>query len=109
MADRRSRVARGLMAIALGLGTGRAVSAAPVEVRYVCPRAQTLVVTRSAKFATARFIGRTYKLRRVRSSIGIRYISGTAALIVDGRSAVFVAEDRLHLGTCVERDRPAPR
>ena len=58
--------------------------------------------TRTDETAVVRFVDRTYELRRKRSSIGVKYTSARAALIIDGPSAVFVAEDRLQLGTCLE-------
>ena len=48
------------------------------------------------------FIDRNYRLRRKSSSLGEKYISKSAALIMDGKSAVFVAEDRLQLGRCID-------
>jgi hypothetical protein len=35
-------------------------------------------------------------------ALGEKYGSPTAALIIDGSSAVFVADDRLQLGACVK-------
>ena len=69
---------------------------------YTCEPRQNLVVARSGDTATVHFIDRTYELRRKASSIGEKFIAKDAALIIDNKSAVFVAEDRLQLGTCVE-------
>jgi hypothetical protein len=91
----------------LGAASVAAAAAPSAETRYVCTPAQDLVVTRSGNAAFVQFIDRTYELQRKRSSIGEKYISNTAALIIDGPSAVFVAEDRLQLGTCVESDQIA--
>jgi len=93
-----------LVAVFSTLGVGHAAAATPADsrVRYACQPAQNLFVSRSADTATVQFVDRTYKLRRKASSIGEKYISNNAALIIDGRSAVFVAEDRLQLGACVE-------
>ena len=85
-----------------GVGHATAATAAGSTIRYACQPAQNLVVTRSGKTATVQFIDRTYDLRRKASSIGEKYIAKDAALIIDGKSAFFVAEDRLQLGTCVE-------
>lgn len=102
MTDRRIRVAAGLLiAVVSTIGAAHAAAAAPVSaVRYACEGRQTLVVSRSDDAASVRFIDRTYELRRKPSSIGEKYGSDNAALIVDGSSAVFVAQDRLQLGTC---------
>ena len=93
----------------LGIGRAAVAHAATIEVRYACQPSQNLVVTRSGDSATVQFIDRTYQLRRKASSIGEKYVSGTAALIIDGKSAVFVADDRLQLGTCVEALHVAAR
>jgi hypothetical protein len=101
--DKRLRVAAGLLAAVLSvLGSARAYAAEPAAVRYRCDARQSLVVVRSPTSAQVRFTDRTYELRRRPSQLGERYGSPTAALIIDGASAVFVAEDRLQLGTCVE-------
>lgn len=99
------RLAAGLLGLTLGLEAARQASAAPVEVRYVCRPAGTLAVTRSQESATVRFMDRTFKLRRKPSSVGAKYLSGSAALIIDGRTAVFVAGDRPRPRTCIEAAR----
>ena len=93
-----------LLAIVSTLAMARPATAAAAGsmVRYACRPAQNLVVTRSGDTAIVQFIDRIYKLRRKASSLGEKYISQHAALIIDGNSAVFVAEDRLQLGTCLE-------
>lgn len=103
----RAKIAAGLLVIVVSLlGTGRAAHAAPAtEIRYACDEGQRLVVRQSANLASVQFIDRSYELREARSSIGRKYLSPTAALIIDGPSAVFVAEDRLQLGQCLEASR----
>jgi hypothetical protein len=107
--DIRTKVAAGLLVGVLSLlGVTHAAAAAPVtEIRYSCDGAQRLVVFQTANGASVQFIDRSYQLRKARSSIGQKYISPNAALIIDGRSAVFVADDRLQLGQCLEADRTA--
>jgi hypothetical protein len=102
MADMRTKVGTVLMiAVLSALGATHALAATGTTgVRYVCDSAAELVVMRNATVASVRFIGRTYELRRKASSIGVKYISTNAALIIDGKSAVFVADDQLSLGTC---------
>lgn len=103
MNDARLKIAAALLVAVLStLGVAHAAAAASSQVQYACDARQHLVVTRSTKSATVQFIDRTYELRRKPSSIGEKYISKTAALIIDGPSAVFIAEDRLQLGSCVE-------
>jgi len=108
--DTRIKVAAALMICVLSLiGAAQAASAVTLATRYACDARQNLVVQRSASSAHVDFIDRSYDLRRARSSIGVKYLSENAALIIDGRSAVFVAEDRLQLGACVETMRIAAR
>jgi membrane-bound inhibitor of C-type lysozyme len=103
--DTRVRVAAGLLfAVLATLGSAQAApaatSASTVSVRYACDAHQMLTMQRSRTAASVQFVGRSYDLQRKRSSIGEKYVSPTAALIIDGVSAVFVAEDRLQLGQC---------
>lgn len=83
-----------------GLGTPPADAARNV-IHYNCPGKQELTVQRDAQRAQVSLDGRTYDLQRKRSSIGDKYLSARAALIIDGPSAVFVAENRFELGTCI--------
>ena len=107
--DMRIKVASGvLLGILSLLGTAQAAHAATVtEIRYACDEGQRLVVRESAQSASVQFIDRTYELLQKRSSIGRKYISPTAALIIDGASVVFVTEDRLQLGQCTETSQVA--
>ena len=104
------RVGAGLLAMALG-SQGAAHAAAPVAapVRYACADSREFIVTRSAASATVVFRDRTYTLQRGRSSIGEKYLSDAAALILDGPSAVFVADDRPAADVCVAAPRFAAR
>lgn len=103
LTDMRLKVAGSLMALVLPLlGAAQAHAATPTEMRYQCAPRQNLVVSRTDETAVVRFVERSYELRRKGSSIGVKYTSARAALIIDGPSAVFVAEDRLQLGTCLE-------
>jgi hypothetical protein len=62
-----------------------------------------------ADSASVEFIDRTYRLQRKASDLGVQYIAPKAALIIDGPEAVFVADDRLQLGRCVESSSLASR
>jgi len=73
---------------------------APAPVRYACAASEQLSVQRNGASAHVTYAGRRYDLERKRSSIGDKYVSPKAALIIDGNSAVFVAEDVVGLGTC---------
>lgn len=98
------KIATGLtLALLSFLGTVQAhAAAASIEARYVCTNAHGFIVTRTADKALVQFDGKSYELQRKPSSIGVKYISAAAALIVDGPSAVFVADDRFQLGTCLQ-------
>lgn len=72
------------------------------SIRYACDPRQNLLVQSDARLALVRFQDRTYELKRKGSDIGIKYASPTATLIIDGPSAIFVAEDRLQLGACTQ-------
>lgn len=104
MARMRTKVATGLMLAVLSLlGTAQAHAATKfVEAGYACTSSQGFVVSRTAYKALVQFDGKTYELQRKSLSIGVKYISATAALIVDGPSAVFVADDRFQFGTCLQ-------
>ena len=84
----------------LAVGHAAMAAAAASEVRYACEPTQNLVVRRSGEMATVQFTDRTYALHRKASSLGVKFVSEDAALIIDGNSAVFVAGDRLQLGRC---------
>lgn len=101
--DNRVSVAAGLLTAVLSVVGAAQVHAAPLTpVRYACESYQNLVIQRDGKSAQVRFIDKSYVLSRKPSSIGVKYESGNAALIIDGPSAVFVAEDSVQLGTCLE-------
>ena len=103
MKDMRIRIAGGLLLTVVSvLGTAQVHAAAPTPMRYACEARQNLVVQRDGHIARVSFTDRSYELRRKPSDIGVKYESPTAALIIDGPSAVFVAEDRLQLGACTE-------
>lgn len=105
MIEMRVKIAVGLLVGVVSLlGSAHAI-AAPVggtETHYLCDAHQHLVVRRTAQAASVEFIDRTYQLQRKASDLGVQYIAPKAALIIDGPEAVFVADDRLQLGRCVE-------
>jgi len=71
-------------------------------VQCSCGDGAWLTVQTNANSARVSIDGRNYDLQRGRSSIGHKYLSADAALIIDGHSAVFVAGQYLDLGACVE-------
>lgn len=88
--------------IAASLAVFPTHAAVPSPVRYACLASEDLSVRRNPSTAHVDYAGRTYQLQRKRSSIGDKYVSANAALIIDGNSATFVAEDLLDLGTCTK-------
>ena len=107
-----SRIALAAIALAAAALTAGAAQAASVrapatETRYQCDAAQHLVVRRTADKASVEFIDRTYTLQRKASDLGVKYLAPKAALIIDGREAVFVADDRLQLGRCIQASQTA--
>lgn len=96
-----------LLGVLATLGAVQAQAAPAIQKRYQCEERQKLVIIRSPSNARVEFIDRAYELHRKASSIGQKYTSRDAALIIDGTSAVFVAQDRLQLGTCVEASETA--
>ena len=88
-----------MASVLAGIGTAQAHPVL-IVVRYACPASQELTVMRDSQKAHVSLAGRTYDLERRRSSIGAKYLSSEAALIIDGPSAVFVGPDNLDLGTC---------
>ncbi|QIK95471.1 hypothetical protein G7076_02290 [Sphingomonas sp. HDW15A] len=95
-------IAAGLLIAVLSVLSGVQVLAAEGApgVRYICKSEQGIVVTRTGDKASVRSADRTYELRRRPSSIGVKYGSANAALIVDGTDAVFVVEEPLYVQTC---------
>lgn len=106
MIEMRVKLAVGLLiGVVSLLGSVHAIAATPssaTETHYLCDAHQHLVVRRTAKAASVEFIDRTYQLQRRASDLGVQYMAPKAALIIDGPEAVFVADDRLQLGRCVE-------
>jgi membrane-bound inhibitor of C-type lysozyme len=99
----RFKVAAGALFGLLSLaGSAEALARSPETVRYTCEGADDLVIQRDASTAHVKFADRSYQLRRKASGIGEKYMAPGAALIIDGDSAVFVADDHLQLGACIE-------
>jgi len=107
MIEMRVKLAVGLL---VGVSSAHASAATPTKTtHYLCDSRQHLVVRRTADNASVEFIDRTYQLQRKASHLGVQYIAPKAALIIDGPEAVFVADDRLQLGRCVESNSFAER
>lgn len=101
MSGVRPVIAKSVVAAAFFIFSISQAHALAAPVRYACPASENLTVKRNLAAARVTLAGRTYDLQRKQSSIGVKYLSANAALIIDGASAVFVADDHLDLGTCV--------
>lgn len=91
------------LTLLIGLGCSRPLqngSAGATEYAYVCEGAVTFSVVKTDHEAVVSFGDDVYRLQRRRSSIGERFVSPQATLIVDGQSAVFVADNRLGIRGC---------
>ena len=100
----RTALKRSAQVVALaGLAATALAHPTPDVSRYACAaEVGDMKVERSGDAARVTLAGRTYALNRKQSSIGDKFISPRAALIVDGDSAVFVSEDQLNLGACTK-------
>lgn len=98
--DRKSRVFQ-YAAIFMMVGCS-APSAARTELlsTYECANGKAFIVSRDKDFATVDFEEQSYRLARQSSSMGIRYSSGDASLIIDGTLAVFATNSVFDLRMC---------
>lgn len=78
------------------------VHAAPAPVRYACSTSEELTLERTSASAHVTIGGHSYELKRAPSSIGNKYLSTNAALIIDGPSLVFVTDEKPNLGPCIK-------
>lgn len=102
MSRARARIAPFIIAASLTAAGGTAGQAAPAPVHYSCSPSDALTIAHDRSTARVSYAGKTYDLRRKRSDLGLTYLSGKAALVIDGNSAVFVSDDHFDLGTCVK-------
>lgn len=75
-------------------------SGVPASTTFRCADGRSFLVERDARTATVIFSGISYRLPRRASSIGLRYGSGEAALMIDGDFAAFVTELVPDLNDC---------
>lgn len=96
-----SRIAQGA---GLLLFVAACSTPAPQEVtnvtRFRCTGKQSFTVERDEKAAVVIYSGVRYDLPRRSSSIGQRYATSRATLIIDGDMAAFVSEAVLNLDLC---------
>lgn len=90
--------------ISIGLLSSCSAAAAPQvkSATYNCNAGRSFGVRSDDKHATIEYSGQRYSLPRRPSSIGYKYASPAATLIIDGDVAVFVTEAIVDLGGCYE-------
>jgi len=99
-----ARPARGLAAAIIFLGSAACsaehAQAARATTRFNCAGDRSFTVQRDDASAVVTYSGVRYELPRRRSSIGERYASSSATLIIDGEMAAFVSGTVLNLDFC---------
>ena len=95
-------IARFILSAAIAGSVTASLEAAPGPVSYSCTPGDALTIAHDRSSARVSYAGRTYDLQRKRSGIGLTYLSPKAALVIDGNSAIFVADDHYDLGTCIK-------
>jgi hypothetical protein len=68
---------------------------------YVCSDGRSFTVVRDAQHATVQFADGRYRLVRRSSSIGPKYASNDATLLIDGDFAAFVTKSVTNLESCL--------
>ena len=69
---------------------------------YRCHDGQRFSVDRNSQTALIRYANNRYSLSRRPSSLGVKYSSAEATLIIDGQFAAFVTETVMDLENCYE-------
>lgn len=95
-----SRLGATIALVALAACSGAEATQSHGHSTYQCKRGQTFKVERRKDRAEVHYAGRRFDLPRRASSIGDRYATHDATLIIDGDSAVFVTNSVLDLGAC---------
>jgi hypothetical protein len=89
-----------LLALTAGCASPLHAQRSSGPVRFECIDGQTVDVQISGSRAKVRVEGTTYALRKRPSSIGIKFVSSDAALMIDESFAAFVAEIGPRLRQC---------
>lgn len=98
----KSTITRFFLSAIIASCVTASLEAAPRSVSYACSPGDALTIARDRSTARVSYAGRIYDLQRKRSDVGLTYLSPKAALVIDGNSAIFVADDHYDLGTCVK-------
>ena len=89
----------GLSLLDAGCSPGLA-EAARATTLYQCAGERSFTVARDGRTAVVVYSGVRYELPRRKSSIGERYATSGATLIVDGEMAAFVSGSVMNLDVC---------
>lgn len=95
---RSASLAIALLLIVAGCATKPGVQLA--RSNYICADGTALRVARQGRLATVAYEGSLYRLTHKLFSLGERYTSPDATLIIDGRYVVFVTEAEGDLHEC---------
>jgi hypothetical protein len=99
-----TRLRLALLLLAGACSVDAAAAAPPAAkrgaIRFECVGGQVIDVRIAGAAATVRVSGTSYSLSRRPSSIGVKFISPTAALMIDGTFAAFVADSSPNLRQC---------
>ena len=98
------------LALLAGALTTPALATGEVPRQFSCKDGTAFVVVVSGRIADVSFSqSEHYRLHAKQSSLGQRFVSQTATLILDGQFAAFVTGDRIGLENCtlVEAGRSA--
>jgi hypothetical protein len=103
--DAQSVKRRGLLGLGLTSPFLAACSSSSVAeprrpITYYCAHHNVLQVHAGVKRARVEYLNRHYELAYRSSSLGRRYTSNDATLIIDGDSVVFVNHRNMDLQTC---------
>jgi hypothetical protein len=90
-------------ALAVGGCSPIKAAAATNVTRYRCAQDQSFTVNRDANSAVVSYADENYTLARKPSSIGFRYASDIATLIIDDSYAAFVTDTTTDLQECEQR------
>lgn len=100
-----------IKSVALAVLGGCSTSASPAAINsvYQCADGRFFSVARDARRAAVYYEDERYSLSRRPSSIGLKYASLEATLVVDGAFAAFVTETIVDLRSCTEPARRGAR
>jgi hypothetical protein len=97
------RLTLALPALTLAACSTQGSVGVPDVVTYQCAEGRSFMVERTAEAATVLYSEESYRLTRRPSSIGVRYASREATLLLDDDFAAFATEMVIDLQDCRRR------